>query len=84
MAGVLEPSLFGHVGYGRVLTALSYIGDPFGGPAADVGFAIDAVTARRFRLGGQAAYHVIAVRDDVMSAPAFKWISLGVHAGIAF
>jgi hypothetical protein len=85
LAGVIEPALFGHVGYGRVLGAHEYNADPStGGPAADVGFAIDAVLTRHFRFGGQAAYNVIATRDEASSAPPPKWITFGLHAGVAF
>jgi hypothetical protein len=85
LAGVIEPALFGHVGYGRVLGAHEYNAEPStGGPAADVGFAIDVVLTGHLRFGGQAAYNVIAARDEASSAPPPKWITFGLHAGVVF
>jgi hypothetical protein len=81
VAGVIEPSLFGHAGYGWVRSDLA-------GPALDVGFSVDVKLVRYFRFGAHGAYNVVVTPQsaDYMSAPspsAEKWISYGLHAGVA-
>ncbi len=75
---VIEPSLFGHAGYGWLASSLN-------GPAFDVGFALDVRLVRLFRFGVQGAYNVVTIPpsylDEVMSPYALQWVSFGVHAG---
>jgi hypothetical protein len=81
---VIEPALFGHAGYG-------WISSQDKGPAFDVGFALDVNAVRYFRFGAHGAYNVIASGREVstglgysQTTPAVKWISFGLHLGVAF
>jgi hypothetical protein len=80
---VIEPSLFGHAGYG-------WIGSGLGGPSFDVGFALDVVAVRLFRFGVHAVYGDVAARKPepnvetgVVTVTA-SWLAFGVHTGVAF
>jgi hypothetical protein len=81
IGGVIEPSLFGHAGYG-------WLAPPMSGPAFDVGFALDVRIVQLFRFGLQGAYNVVSVPpsylDEVMSPYTVQWVSFGVHAGVSF
>jgi hypothetical protein len=81
IGGVVEPSLFGHAGYGWLAASLN-------GPAFDVGFALDVRLVQFFRFGVQGAYNLVTVPpsylSEVMSPYAFQWVSFGVHAGVSF
>ena len=83
ISGVIEPSLFGHAGYG-------FRSSKVHGPAFDAGFALDVKAARVFRFGIHGAYNVIVGRSDLppysgpVSWPATKWVTLGLHVGAGF
>ena len=92
---VIEPSLFGHAGYG-------WLTSKDAGPAFDVGFALDFNVVRYFRFGAHGAYNVVAAQSysqfstpgggglpigdpiSVIFSSAEKWISFGLHVGAAF
>lgn len=81
ISGVIEPSIFGHAGYGWLLSFESELT----GPAFDVGFALDVKVVRYFRFGAHGAYNVLAPTSGVDGPiPAEKWISVGLHLGVAF
>ena len=97
VAGVIEPALFGHAGYGwdrsgtpSLVTAegttLPRIVDRRG-PAFDVGFAFDVKIVRTLRFGLHAAYNVVVGSPPSYppgrSQDAVRWLSYGLHAGVA-
>jgi hypothetical protein len=89
-AGVLEPALFGHAGYGWVTTGTPGATPPEvydkSGPAFDAGFAIDVKVVRNFRFGLHCAYNVVTPATPpfyVVYQDAVRWISAGVHLGAA-
>jgi len=92
VAGVIEPALFVHGGYGWLDLDAKHpaFAQKFApqGPAFDVGFALDVVVVRYFRVGVQGAYNVVeATYDSLYEGPRVvptKWISFGLHAGAAF
>jgi hypothetical protein len=83
IGGVVEPSLFGHAGYGWLAPSMN-------GPTFDVGVALDVRLVPRFRFGVQGAYNVVTVPPspsylaEVMSPYTVQWVSFGVHAGVSF
>lgn len=84
ISGVIEPALFGHGGYGWLTSALK-------GPAFDVGFGFDVRVVRYLRFGAQGAYNVVGATagsagpyQPQPASAAAKWITFGLHAGVAF
>jgi len=94
ISGVIEPAVFGHGGYGWVWsgTDSSPTDFPTRGPAFDVGFALDVKLVRRFRFGAHGAYNAVVgdvpgkthYQGEAPAPLANKWLSFGLHAGVAF
>ena len=91
IAGVIEPALFGHAGYGWDTSGLPSVVTPDGrltahvvdrkGPAFDVGFALDVRLVRHFRFGLHAAYNVVVPAAE--STDGVRWLTYGLHLGAA-
>jgi hypothetical protein len=91
VAGLIEPSLFGHVGYGFLAFEVSkpY---PFGPPmtetatasalAADVGLSLDAHATQRLRVGVHGGYNALKLIGKGSPTPGETWVSLGLHLGV--
>jgi hypothetical protein len=80
VARVIEPAIFAHAGYGWLSSSLS-------GPSADFGFSLDVHFVRYFRFGAHAAYNVVSTSSEHDYGEihyASKWISAGLHLGVAF
>jgi hypothetical protein len=71
---IIEPSLFGHVGVGR-LDGL----ETRTAPLLDGGLAIDFTLLPLLDLGVHGAYNVLLLRGD---AQAFKFVTLGAQAAL--
>jgi hypothetical protein len=93
ISGAIEPAIFGHAGYGWVWSGLDDDSNDLHlrGPAFDVGFALDVKVVRYFRFGAHGVYNAVVGRVPESSQyqggdppPAVKWISAGLHAGVAF
>jgi hypothetical protein len=79
IAGIIEPALFGHAGYGWISSTLS-------GPAFDAGFALDVKVVRHFSFGAHGAFNDVSAQTGFIGVGplAFRWISYGLHAGVSF
>jgi hypothetical protein len=73
---ILEPSIFGHLGVGRLegLQART-------APILDAGVALDLTILPLIDLGVHGAYNVMMPKDD---GSAFKFVTLGAHAALVF
>lgn len=71
---IIEPSVFGHVGIGRLegLEART-------APLLDAGLALDFTLLPLIDLGVHGAYNVLLPRDD---DSALKFVTLGIHAAL--
>jgi hypothetical protein len=71
---IVEPSVFGHVGVGR-LEGL----ETRTAPVLDAGLALDFTLLPLIDLGVHGAYNVMMPRDD---GSALKFVTLGAHAAL--
>lgn len=71
---IVEPSLFGHVGVGRLEGV-----EKRTAPVMDGGLAIDFTLLPLIDLGVHGAYNVMLPRDD---GSALKYVTLGAHAAL--
>lgn len=71
---IIEPSIFGHVGVGRLDGA-----DSRTAPLLDGGLAIDFTLLPLIDLGVHGAYNVLLPRGD---SDAFKFVTLGAQAAL--
>lgn len=84
LQGVVQPNVFGHLGFG----ALGF-GDGHGGsqgylgPALDIGAGLDFRIVPGFLLGAQIAYNSVLVPAQ-NSPDAAKWLTFGLTAGFHF
>jgi hypothetical protein len=86
IARVIEPALFGHAGCGWITQASGY--DLLRGPTFDAGVALDAKLTRRFSVGLQSAFNVVAApapsEAPYLGPATVRWLSYGVHAEARF
>lgn len=73
---IIEPSVFGHVGIGRLGGA-----EPRTAPILDAGLALDFTLLPLIDLGVHGAYNVMMPKDD---GSALKFVTLGIHAALVF
>lgn len=73
---IIEPSVFGHVGLGRLEGAM-----PRTAPILDAGVALDFTLLPLIDLGVHGAYNVMMPKDD---GTALKFVTLGAHAALVF
>jgi hypothetical protein len=73
---IIEPSVFGHVGIGR-LDGVA----PRTAPVLDAGVALDLTILPLIDLGVHGAYNVMMPKDD---GTALKFVILGAHAALVF
>jgi hypothetical protein len=73
---VIEPSIFAHVGAGKIDGAADYVA-----PTVDVGAALDLTLLPIVNLGVHASYDTLLAQDD---HSAFDWYILGIHAALEF
>lgn len=73
---IIEPSVFGHVGLGRLEGVV-----PRTAPILDAGVAIDLTLLPLIDLGLHGAYNVMMPKDD---GTALKFVTLGAHAALVF
>jgi hypothetical protein len=71
---IVEPSIFGHLGVGRLTGAETRTA-----PVMDAGLAIDFTLLPLIDLGVHGAYNVMLPRDD---GSALKYVTLGAHAAL--
>ena len=71
---IVEPSIFGHVGVGRLEG-----GDARTALLLDAGMALDLTILPLIDLGLHAGYNVLLPPED---GRAFRWLNLGVHAAL--
>jgi hypothetical protein len=71
---IVEPSIFGHVGLGRLEGA-----EKRTAPVIDGGLAVDFTLLPLINLGVHGAYNVMLPRDD---GSALKYVTLGAHAAL--
>jgi hypothetical protein len=83
LSGIVQPSIFGHLGLGIMGYNISPTESKgFLGPAADVGAGLDFRIVPGFTLGAQIAYNTVVVpTDDPNVYGAAKWVSFGLTAG---
>ncbi len=76
LSGVVQPNVFGHLGFGALGVAS---GSGYVGPEADIGAGLDfRVVPGLLLLGAQVAYNTVAV-PAANSPDAAKWLSFGVN-----
>jgi hypothetical protein len=85
--GIVQPSIFGHVGVG-------FLGFNEGpnqsagelGPEMDIGLGLDFRLVPGFTLGAQVAYNTVVVPSATIQEAdyAAKWFSFGLKAGFQF
>ncbi|RYZ08351.1 MAG: hypothetical protein EOO73_07830 [Myxococcales bacterium] len=73
---IIEPSVFGHVGLGRLEGVA-----PRTAPLLDAGVALDLTILPLIDLGLHGAYNVMMPKDD---GTALKFVTLGAHAALVF
>jgi len=73
---IIEPSVFGHVGIGRLEGVA-----PRTAPVLDAGVALDLTILPLIDLGVHGAYNVMMPKDD---GSALKFVILGAHAALVF
>jgi hypothetical protein len=73
---VIEPSIFAHVGAGKLDGAANYFS-----PTLDAGAALDLTLLPLINIGVHASYDALLARDE---HPAFDWYTLGLHAALEF
>lgn len=84
LSGIVQPNVFGHLGFG----ALGYSVGPntthgYVGPALDIGAGLDFRVVPGFLLGAQIAYNSVLV-PSAGSPDAAKWVTFGLTAGFHF
>ena len=87
LGGRVQPAFYGHAGAG-------WLGAHEVGPAFDAGLALDFALVPHFVFGAQLGYNVVAVWRgrtgmmgpvEIIETPAVaRWVSTGLHAGVAF
>lgn len=73
---IIEPSVFGHVGLGRLEGVA-----PRTAPILDAGVALDFTLLPLIDLGVHGSYNVMMPKDD---GSALKFVILGAHAALVF
>jgi hypothetical protein len=71
---IVEPSIFGHVGVGRLEGAEAHTA-----PLMDAGLALDLTILPLIDLGLHAGYNVMLPTEN---DSALKWLNFGVHAAL--
>jgi hypothetical protein len=75
---VVQPSIFGHAGFG-------WLNGGNAGPAADVGAALDIRIVRFFSLGAAVSYNTVTVlKEGTNVIESARWINFGLRAGVTF
>jgi hypothetical protein len=80
LRGLIQPAAYWHYGYAWV------VGESRGGPAVDMGGAVDLSLAV-FRIGAHAG--IVSVQGTTHAGPyavvqPIEWFELGLHTGLAF
>jgi hypothetical protein len=87
LGGIVQPSVFGHVGVGFLGFNVSpHESDGQLGPELDVGLGLDFRLVPGFTLGAQVAYNTVVVPSATIAEAdyAAKWFSFGLKAGFQF
>jgi hypothetical protein len=74
---VIEPSVFAHIGVGRLDANLG----SRTAPTFDAGIALDLTFLPLINLGAHASYNTLWSQDNYSS---FDWLSFGLHAALVF
>lgn len=77
---IIEPSIFAHVGVGRLNLEVAGEDVHDTGPAFDFGLALDLTVLPLIDLGVHAAYDLLLLDNDAK----FDWYRVGAHAALAF
>lgn len=84
LQGLVQPNLFGHLGFGFLGRQLSVNTTELAiGPQMDIGAGLDIRPAPGFTIGVDIAYHAVPL-PAYQSYDAAKWVSFGLKAGFQF
>ena len=83
LQGVVQPNVFGHLGFGALGYAVPGGSQGYLGPALDIGAGLDFRIVPGFLLGAQIAYNSVLV-PAANSPDAAKWLTFGLTAGFHF
>jgi hypothetical protein len=84
LQGIVQPNVFGHVGFGFL--GYSTYGSEVGylGPQLDLGVGLDIRPVPGFTIGANIAYNSVLVPAGPAYLDSAKWVSFGLKLGFQF
>jgi hypothetical protein len=84
LQGVVQPNIFGHVGFGFLGYSSGVADVGYIGPQLDIGAGLDIRPTPGFTIGAQIAYNSVLVPSGPSYLDSAKWVSFGLKAGFQF